>query len=137
MEDFIYGQMVEKLREFKTLTRKGKKSDPKLSALKVEQAQVQTEIEKLIDSLTGASEILISYANEKIADLDTKRQDLVKRISEASQQQASPEEITKISDYLDRWSTISFDDKRVVMDGLITSVRATSMSENIEIEWKI
>ena len=137
LEDFMYGQMVEKLKEFKTLSRKGRKADPKLTALKVEQAKVQDEIEKLIDSLTGASEILISYANEKIASLDAKRQDIIKRISEVAVQQASPEEIAKISDYLDEWNRISFDDKRVVLDGLIASVHATSMSEGIEIEWKI
>ena len=129
--------MVEKLKEFQTLTRKGKKTDPKLAALKVEQAQVQAEIEKLIDSLTGASEILISYANEKIAALDAKRQDLTKRIADVTAQQSTPAEIAKISDYLDKWENISFNDKRVVLDGLITAVRATSMNDSIEIEWKI
>ena len=128
--------MAEKLREFQSLTRKGQKADPKLAALKVEQAQVQAEIEKLIDSLTGASEVLISYANDKIAALDAKRQNVAKRISEATVQQASPEEMGKISDYLNDWDNIGFDDKRVVLDGLITSIRATGRGENVEIEWK-
>jgi len=129
--------MVEKLREFQTLTRKGRKTDPKLAALKVEQAQVQAEIEKLIDSLTGASEILISYANEKIAMLDAKRQDVTKRISDMTVQQTSPEEIAKISGYLSNWDNIGFDDKRVVLNGLITSVRTTGKGGDVEIEWKI
>ena len=136
LEPFIYEQMAEKLREFQSLTRKGQKADPKLAALKVEQAQVQAEIEKLIDSLTGASEVLISYANDKIAALDAKRQDVAKRISEAAVQQTSPEEISKISDYLNNWDNIGFDDKRVVLDGLITSIRATGRGEDVEIEWK-
>ena len=137
METFIHGQMVEKLRDFQTLTRKGQKTDPKLAALKVEQAQVQAEIEKLIDSLTGASNILISYANEKIAALDAKRQNVAKRISEATVQQASPEEMAKISDYLDDWNNLGFDDKRVVLNGLITSIRTTGKGGDVEIEWKI
>jgi hypothetical protein len=137
LEQFMYEQMVEKLREFKSLTRQGKKQDPKLSALKVEQAQIQSEIEKLIDSLTGANEVLIAYANEKIVDLDAKRIDVTKRISELAVQQTSPDEIARISDYLDRWDGLGFDDKRVVLDGLVASISATGKGENVEIEWKI
>ena len=137
MEQFIYEQMKEKLCEFQTLTRKGRKTDPKLTALKAEQAQVQADIEKLIDSLTGASDILISYANEKIMELDTKRHSLTKRISELAVRQTSPEEMAKISDYLNDWDNLGFDDKRVVLDGLINSIRATGKGENVEIEWKI
>jgi DNA invertase Pin-like site-specific DNA recombinase len=136
LEQFMYGQMVEKLQEFRTLTRKGHKADPKLTALKIDQAQVQCEIEKLIDSLTGASEILISYANEKIMELDAKRHRVTKLISEITVQQTSPEEMEKISGYLNNWENLGFDDKRVVLDGLVTSIRATGKGEAVEIEWK-
>ena len=88
-------------------------------------------------SLTGANEILISYANEKIATLDARRRDVAKRISEMTVQQASPEEITKISGYLDDWDNLGFDDKRVVLDGLVTSIRTTGKGGDMEIEWKI
>ena len=41
------------------------KVNPKLTAYQVELAQVEAEIEKLLDTLTGANATLLSYANKK------------------------------------------------------------------------
>jgi len=63
-EAFIYNQMVAKLQEFHTLTKgENKIVNPKVTSLKVELARVEDEIERLINTLTGASDILMSYAN--------------------------------------------------------------------------
>jgi hypothetical protein len=136
IEAFIYGEMVKKLREFATLTgKKQTRTNPKLTAARVELAEVQGEIEKLIDSLTGASDLLISYANEKIAGLDAKRQGLTRKAADLAAEEIEPKRIETLSGYLEDWDNTSFDDKRKVVDGLITRIRATS--ENVEIEWKI
>jgi DNA invertase Pin-like site-specific DNA recombinase len=136
VEESIYGQMVKKLAAFQTLTRKNPtKANPKLTALQVELAQVEAEIETLLSTLTGANAILISYANGKIEELDTKRQTLAKAIAEASAEAVSPEQLERISGYLQNWEGISFEDRRLVADGLISTVRATS--DNVQIEWKI
>ncbi|MDR1130956.1 MAG: hypothetical protein LBL15_00865 [Oscillospiraceae bacterium] len=37
--------------------------------------------------------------------------------------------------HLDNWNSVSFEDRRLVLDRLVTTIRATS--ENIRIEWKI
>ena len=58
--------MTKKLAQFQTLTGKREKVNPKLTALNVELARVKDEIEKLLNTLTGASAVLISYANTKI-----------------------------------------------------------------------
>ena len=72
--------MVKKLAQFQTLTGKREKVNPKLTALNVELARVEDEIEKLLNTLTGASAVLISYANTKIEELDAQRQTLSKEI---------------------------------------------------------
>ncbi len=77
------------------------------------------EIEKLVDNLTRANNVLLSYV--KIAEL------MVEAIS--------PEQVSQISGYLDTWDSVSFDDKRKVVDLMITSIAATSDSLNIT--WKI
>ncbi len=73
-EQFVYEAMVHKLSEFQTLTAKAETVNPKLTALNVELAQVEDEIEKLLNTLTGASAVLMSYANGKIEELDDRRQ---------------------------------------------------------------
>ena len=85
--------------------------------------------------LTGANNVLLSYVNVKIAELDGCKQELLARIAELTVEAISPEQVSQISGYLDTWENVSFDDKRRVVDLMITTVAATSDSLNIT--WKI
>ena len=134
-ESFLYGEMVKKLSEFQTLTAKREKVNPKLTALNMELARVEDEIEKLLNTLTGANAVLLSYANSKIEELDTHRQALTKEIAALSAETMSPEQIERLSVYLNQWKEIDFEDRRQVADGLISQIRATD--EHVSIEWKI
>jgi uncharacterized protein YcbK (DUF882 family) len=71
--------------------------------LQVELARVDSEIEKLVGSLTGANSVLLSYVNVKIAELDGRKQALVKEIAELTVETISPEQVKQISGYLDTW----------------------------------
>ena len=137
LEAVVYGAMVKKLKDFKTLTGRNKaaKISPKLTAKRLELAQVESEIEKLLDTLTGANNVLLSYVNVKIAGLDGRKQELLARIAELTVEAISPEQVSQISGYLDTWENVSFDDKRRVVDLMITTIAATSDSLNIT--WKI
>ncbi len=137
MEAFIYDAMVKKLKPFQTI--KGRKSqgqsNPKLTALQVELTQVQSEIDTLIDSLTGANPVLLSYVNNKIEKLDNQKQEVIQKIAELSMDTISSERVKEISGYLDTWDEVAFDDKRKVVDLMISKIFATS--EKINIIWKI
>ena len=137
LEALVYQQMVKKLEDYKTLTGRKKKraASPKLTAKQMELAQVESEIEKLLDTLTGATPVLISYANAKIEELDSRRQALASEIAKLTAEAVSPEQIDTISNYLDDWENVSFEDKQQVVDLMITVIRATS--EKLQIEWKI
>ena len=73
-EQFIFSAMQEKFKDFQILHGREEKVNPKLTAYQVELAQVEAEIEKLLDTLTGANATLLAYANKKIEELDTRRQ---------------------------------------------------------------
>jgi len=47
----------------------------------------------------------------------------------------APEYAKSISGYLKNWGNVSFEDKRLVVDGLISRINATS--ESVQIEWKV
>jgi len=136
-EAFIYAAMGGKLKPFQTLRgrKKAAKANPKLTALQVELAQLENEIEKLIDALTGANPVLISYLNSKIEELDGRKRTLVKEIATLTAEAVSPEQIETISNYLADWGNVSFDDKQRVVDLMISAIHATS--ESINIVWKI
>ena len=136
VENSVYIEMCRKMADFKTLTKGNPaKNNPKLTALNVSLAQVENEIEKLIDTLTGANTTLMSYANGKIEELDAKRQSLMRQIADLTAEAVSPAQLDRISDYLNDWDNVSFEDRRLVADGMISTIKATS--GNIKIEWKI
>ena len=87
---------------------------------------MDSEIEKLVDSLTGANNVLLSYVNVKIAELDGRNQELLARIAELTVEAISPEQVKEISGYLDTWNEVDFDDKRRVVDLMIPTIAATS-----------
>lgn len=134
-EQFIFTAMGEKFREFKLLRGGEEKANPKITAYQVELAQVEAEIEKPLDTLTGANATLLAYANKKIEDLDNRRKTLSKAIADLSVETLSSQQIELLSGYLDDWENISFEDKRKAADGLISSISATS--DYVKIEWKI
>ena len=134
-EQFVFMAMQEKFKDFQILHGKEEKVNPKLTAYQVELAQVEAEIEKLLDTLTGANATLLAYANKKIEELDTRRQTISKAIADLSVETISPQQIKKLSYYLDNWNSIDFDDKRKAADGLISTIKATS--DRVQIEWKI
>ncbi len=121
-EQFIFSAMQEKFKDFQILHGREEKVNPKLTAYQVELAQVEAEIEKLLDTLTGANATLLAYANKKIEELDTRRQTISKAIAELSVETISPQQIKKLSYYLDNWESIDFDDKRKAADSTIKVV---------------
>jgi hypothetical protein len=136
MESLIYREMVGRLQEFHTLFhQENAPSNPKATALKVELTRVNGEIENLIDTLTGANDILMSYANKKIAELDGRKQSLLKQLADLAAAEVSPERILQLSALLDDWDNTDFNDKRAVADSLITKITATG--ERVDIQWKI
>lgn len=72
LEKVVCQQIVKRLASYKTLTGKKNvpKVNPKIVALQVEFIRINEEIEKLVNSLTGANNVLLSYVNAKIAGLD-------------------------------------------------------------------
>lgn len=76
------------------------KVNPKITAYQVELAQVEAEIEKLLDTLTRANATLLTYANKKIEDLDNRRKTLSKAIADLSVETLSFQQIELLPGYL-------------------------------------
>lgn len=137
MEALIYAAMVKKLEIFKTIKKSENpaKKDPWLNALHTELHQIQSDIEGLMDKLADANSVLLGYINDRIEELDLHKQELLEKIEKLNAEFISMEQVNEISDYLDTWNDISFEDKRKVIDLMITAIYATS--DNIDIVWKI
>ena len=130
-------EMVKKMREFQTLkgSNKAEGYNPKLTAARAKLAKIEGEIEKLIDTLTGANPLLLQYANSRIEELDAERQKQLKLVADLTANSVSSSQVDSITGYLSHWEDVSFDDKRRVLDTLVSKVEATRTE--LAIEWKI
>jgi DNA invertase Pin-like site-specific DNA recombinase len=135
IEQLVYNGMVEKLQGFNGAPGNSNHNNPKLTAAKVELAQVNGEIERLVESLMGANATLLSFANRRAEELDTRKQALMLEIAELSTAEIPANKIAEISAFLADWENTSLEDKRQVVDSVVSVIRATS--NNVTIEWKI
>ena len=78
---------------------------------------------------------LYPTANTKIVDLDSRKQSLTTQLAEYAAEDVSPERMVRISELLSDWENTAIEDKREVIDTLISKIMATS--DNVDIQWKI
>ena len=136
LERAVYDEMTEKMREIQAVMGSGEEGyHPKLTAARTELARIDGEITKLIDTLTGASPLLLQYANSRIEELDAQRQKQLKLVADLTANSVSASQLGQIADELARWDEVSFDDKRRVVDTLIARIEATDAG--LTIQWKL
>ena len=75
------------------------------------------------------------FGTVSIEELDAERQKQLKLVADLTANSVSASQIDSITGYLDDWESVSFDDKRKVVDILISQIDATS--EEVVIHWKI
>ena len=94
MESFVYGEMVEKMRKYHML-KCGKEPGytPKLTAARVALAKTESEIEKFLDTLSGATPLFLQYANNRIEELDAERQRQLKLVADLTANSVSDTQI--------------------------------------------
>jgi hypothetical protein len=80
-EALIFEQMKSKLAEFETLSGKRQNGNsPELTALNVEFAQKNAEINSLMEKLSVANETMFRYINDRIEELDRRKGEIQIRV---------------------------------------------------------
>ena len=133
-ENLIYDEMKKKMAMFQRLRRRnGPAADLELTARKLELARLEQEIDALLERLAQADDVMYRYISERVGELDGRKRELAKEISERSlRKEVDCQEITG---HLTRWEELSFEDKRQTVDQLIKVIYATS--DKVQIEWRI
>ncbi len=134
LEDFIYGAIQQRLQEFEILSlTQEKMANPKLSELRIKDAQIAEEIDALLGKVSQASPTLMNYISSKVEELDRYRKNVQKEIQELSVA-ATTADIPQIKGYMEQWDKLSIPDKQSVVDLLIGRITATE--DSVEITWK-
>lgn len=132
IEALVYAELRKKLACFPLLRPPEQgPADPKRIALKLEQGQIQAEINTLLERLAGADDVMFRYISQRIAQLDSRRQSLQEEISACG----PPGGGEPVTCHLTVWEELSFSEKRQVADQLIQVICATS--DTLQIQWRI
>ena len=129
LEEYILNAIKNRLSEFKTLS-KHEKANPNINKNKIRIAEIDKEIDGLLSNVAGANSILMEYINNKITQLDDERKQLQK-----DSILFTYTENCIVSDHVQKWEEISFEDKQSVVDSLIKVINIAD--GNIEIIWNI
>lgn len=135
-EQFVLSEMIEHLKEFEVLTNTQRQTEnPRIGELTAKVENLKSEIEKLLSKVADADGVLMGYINKRVEELDAQVKAYQEQIRELSPL-GSPGLCTQeLKEYMQHWDELSFDDKRVVVDQLISVIKATKNS--CEITWRI
>ena len=135
LEDYMLKAIRNKLSEFKTLSYKTeKKNNPKINENKIRLSEIDNEINDLLSKVIGANSVLMEYINKKVEQLDAERKSIQEEILLLTHNQGI-KNFDTISNHVDAWEGISFEDKQAVVDALIKVIHIAD--GNIEITWNI
>ena len=95
---------------------------------KIELEKIEQKIQKLIASLTEASDITMKYINDEIKKLDKKRNELLKKPDSPK-----TEALNNFKDVI--FDQLSFDEKKLVVSQFIEKIMV--FEDEIEIIWKV
>ena len=135
LEEYMRKAIRQRLAEFHTLSRQEEhQENPKINSNKIRLAEIDKEIEALLPKVAGATPVLMEYINQKAEALDAERKQLQKEtLSMARQPDSSSRNI--ISDHVQKWEEIAFEDKQAGVDVLIKVI--TIGDNKIAITWNI
>lgn len=132
LETYVSDAIQRRLGIFdKLCQRKEPQISPQLNENRIRLAQIEGEIEQLLCKAGGANDILLSYLNRRVAELDEERRELQMR----SEQLAHQEEAAAILNPARLWAQAGFAEKQAVVDALIEIIRIAD--GQIEIVWRI
>lgn len=137
IETIVFEALSRKIAELGRLTSQTLSYDsPRISELKIKIAQYQNDAENLISKMEMADATLMRYINQKITEIDEKKEALERELGSLEDQKRSTQvDVHEISNCLTCWEKLSNQDKLTVVDAFITSI--TASKEGVSIQWKL
>ncbi len=93
--------------------------------------ELETEIEKLVDKVSEANNVLLEYINKRISELDNEKREIERQITSKQ----LTDDNTDILELSKIWEEPNFENKKLIAQSLIDDVRI--VDNNIDIIWKI
>lgn len=132
LEAYVSQEIQRRLGLFdKLCQREEPQLDRKCNEQRIRLAEIEREIEQLLCKVSGANDILLSYINSRVAQLDEERRQLQTEAERLAHQEGT----AAICNPAQLWTKASFAQKQAVADALIEIIKVAD--GEIEIIWKI
>lgn len=129
IEAYVFKEMILFVKDFKDIDASDiNNKDSEINSLKIEVHKIQEEIENFINNLSRANEVLSKYVNNKIVDLDNRKNELLNKISEHNLSRS----IIKMPN-LDNFQTLDNPTKNSICKNIIDKVLV--LNDSINIKW--
>lgn len=140
--DEFEASIVEHIKaKLSTLTIKKREKtnlvDNKVEKLNLQRDKISTEIDNILNTLATASNpVAMNYIEKKIAELDSQKKKIESEIQSIQYEHgAKSKNQSFILDAVSKWDSLSFDDKKAVVDLIIGKI--VVFKDHIEIEWRV
>lgn len=115
------------------LSISGNKNKSEINKLKIRLQEINKQIENLITNLAQGNNVVQSYINSKITELDQEKNKIDAIIQEKTLEEAKHHPIEEYLDKIDHWYELEFEKKKKICRVFIKQVRITE--DNIKIIW--
>lgn len=123
IEDAVQESWLNHIREFNfTKIEREQHTAQKDNTLKIELVKVEEEISGLMAKLAAANDTLFKYINERIEELDTKRQELERKLGKNKENELTEISSELVIRALTEWDNFEFEEKKLLAQSFIEKV---------------
>ena len=110
VEDIVYKAMCERVKELVIAKHENTKPDADSEALRTEIIKIDDEINKLMDRLADADDVLFKYIQDKVSKLHEQKSELEKKLqTKARKRKAIDTE--PLEEPMSRWDSLTVQEK--------------------------
>lgn len=136
VEESIEGEIVKYVNSLKEVefNLKDSSNQHQINQLKIKIAEIDSQIENLVNQIAQSNNVAMKYINQKINYLDKEKNALIEEIQKLSLESRDIMEISKIFETVNNWDSLNLEQKKAICKQLINKVLIKD--DEVIINWK-
>ncbi|MDC4241829.1 recombinase family protein [Clostridium tertium] len=136
IEDIVEPKIVKKLKELSEIKINTEvKQNRKVNEIKIQISKIDEDINKIMEKLLEANNIVMSYINKKIQELDEQKKILYAKMQKENNSDDNLKSIKEVIEKAIDFESLSFENKKDVVKLLIDKVEIADTK--VKITWRI
>ena len=126
IEQAVEEVLLPHIREFNfSEIEKSNENNVKLNDLKIEQVKIDEEIKRIVDKFISADTIMVKYLNEKISELEKRKNAVIQEILNIDTQKPCEIDVDEILRFVDNWENLELETKKQIARLFIKQITYT------------